>query len=40
LEVDMVLARKLAAGVAELTALGLFFGMIWIWAAVMAGPGV
>lgn len=36
----MVLARKLAAGLAELSALGLFFGMIWIWAALLAAPGV
>jgi len=36
----MVAARKLVAGLAELLSLGLFFGMIWIWAAVLSGPGV
>lgn len=36
----MVLARKLALGLAELLSLGIFFGMIWLWAALLAGPNV
>ncbi len=36
----MLLARKLALGFAELSSLGLFFGMIWIWAALFSGPSV
>lgn len=36
----MVLARKLALGFAELASLGLFFGMIWVWAALLSGPSV
>lgn len=36
----MIIARKLAAGLAEAASLGLFLGMIWVWAAVFAGPQV
>ena len=36
----MILARKLVAGAAEVASLGLFFGMIWVWAALLAGPQV
>ena len=36
----MTAARKLAAGLAEIASLGVFLGMIWLWAAVFAGPHV
>ncbi len=36
----MIVARKLAAGLAEILSLGLFLGMIWIWAALFTAPGV
>ena len=36
----MLIARKMVAGTAELLSLGVFVGMVWLWAAVMAGPGV
>ncbi|TCR62707.1 hypothetical protein EV560_110255 [Bosea sp. BK604] len=36
----MVLARKLALGLAELASLGTFLGMIWLWAALLSGPNV
>lgn len=36
----MILARKLAVGVVELLSLGLFLGMIWVWAALLAAPSV
>jgi hypothetical protein len=36
----MIAARKLAAGLAEILSLGLFLGMIWIWAALLSAPGV
>lgn len=36
----MILARKLAAGLAEAASLGLFLGMIWVWAVVLSGPQV
>lgn len=36
----MLIARKMIAGTAEIMSLGLFVGMVWLWAAVIAGPGV
>ncbi|KFC68975.1 hypothetical protein FG93_03597 [Bosea sp. LC85] len=36
----MVLARKLVVGMVELASLGLFLGMIWLWAALLAAPSV
>ena len=36
----MIVARKLAAGVAEIGSLGLFLWMIWLWAALLSGPHV
>ena len=36
----MLIARKLMAGAAEFFALALFGGMIWVWAALAAAPGV
>jgi hypothetical protein len=36
----MIVARKLAAGMAEVLSLGLFLGMIWVWAALLSGPQV
>ena len=36
----MVIARKLMAGAVEFLALALFVGMIWVWAALAAGPNV
>ncbi len=36
----MLIARKLIAGAAEFFALALFLGMIWVWAALAAGPSV
>ncbi len=36
----MLIARKLMAGAAEFFALALFVGMIWVWAALAAGPKV
>lgn len=36
----MIAARKLVVGLAEILSLGLFLGMIWVWAALMSGPGV
>lgn len=36
----MIVARKLAAGMAEVVSLGLFLGMIWVWAALLSGPQV
>jgi hypothetical protein len=36
----MTVARKLAAGMAEVVSLGLFLGMIWVWAALLSGPQV
>ncbi len=32
----MVAVRKVAAGLAELASLGLFLGMIWLWAALFS----
>mgnify|MGYP003394191700 FL=1 len=32
----MVAMRKVAAGLAELASLGLFLGMIWLWAALFS----
>lgn len=36
----MMIARKMVAGTAEIMSLGLFVGMVWLWAAVIAGPNV
>ncbi len=36
----MIAARKLAAGLAEILSLGIFLGMIWLWAALASSPGV
>lgn len=36
----MIVTRKLFAGLAEILSLGLFLGMIWIWAALLSGPNV
>ena len=36
----MIVARKLAAGIAEIASLGLFLGMIWVWAALLSGPHI
>jgi hypothetical protein len=36
----MIVARKLAAGLAEIASLGIFLGMIWVWAALLSAPGV
>lgn len=36
----MIATRKLLAGLAELLSLGLFLGMVWVWAALMAGPRI
>lgn len=36
----MFMARKLAAGLVELMSLGLFLGMIWVWAVALSGPQV
>ena len=36
----MIVARKLAAGIAEIASLGIFLGMIWVWAALLSGPNV
>jgi hypothetical protein len=36
----MTAARKLAAGVAEIASLGVFLGMIWLWAALLSAPHV
>lgn len=36
----MVIARKMVAGTAEIFSLGIFVAMIWLWSAVIAGPGV
>lgn len=36
----MMIARKMVAGTAEIMSLGLFVGMVWLWAAVIAGPSV
>jgi len=32
----MIVMRKVAAGLAELASLGLFLGMIWLWAALFS----
>jgi fructoselysine-6-P-deglycase FrlB-like protein len=39
-EVLMTAARKFAAGLAEIASLGVFLGMIWLWAAILSGPHV
>ena len=36
----MTTARRVAAGVAEIASLGLFLGMIWLWAAAFSAPGI
>jgi len=36
----MTAARKFAAGLAEITSLAVFLGMIWLWAALLSGPHV
>lgn len=36
----MVVARRMLAGVAEIMSLGVFVGMVWLWAAVASAPGV
>lgn len=36
----MIIARKLVAGLTEILSLGLFLGMVWVWAALMSGPQV
>ncbi len=36
----MIVARKLAAGIAEIASLGLFLGMVWVWAALLSGPNI
>jgi hypothetical protein len=36
----MTAARKFAAGLAEIASLGVFLGMIWLWAAIFSGPHV
>jgi hypothetical protein len=36
----MIAMRKVAAGLAELASLGLFLGMIWLWAALFSGVQV
>jgi hypothetical protein len=40
MEAFMAVARKLAAGLVELASLGLFFGMVWLWAALASAPNV
>ena len=36
----MIAARKVAAGFVEIASLGVFLGMIWLWAAILSGPHV
>ena len=36
----MSTALKLLQGLAEIGSLALFAGMIWLWAALAAAPGV
>jgi hypothetical protein len=36
----MIVARKVAAGIAEIASLGLFLGMVWVWAALFCAPGI
>jgi len=36
----MIVARKLAAGIAEIASLALFLGMVWVWAALLSAPNV
>ena len=36
----MTVARQLAAGIAEIVSLGVFLGMIWVWAALLSAPNV
>jgi hypothetical protein len=36
----MVAVRKVAAGLAELASLGVFLGMIWLWAALFSSAQV
>lgn len=36
----MSVAVKLIQGIVEIGSLALFAGMIWLWAALAAGPGV
>ena len=36
----MIAARKFAAGFAEIASLGVFIGMIWLWAALLSSPHV
>lgn len=36
----MIVARKLAAGLAEIASLGIFLGMVWVWAALLSAPNV
>ncbi len=36
----MTVARKFAAGFAEIASLGVFIGMIWLWAAIFSAPHV
>ncbi len=36
----MIVAKRMAAGMAEIISLGAFIGMVWLWAAVVSVPGV
>jgi hypothetical protein len=36
----MTVARKLAVGIAEIASLGLFLGMVWVWAALLSAPNI
>lgn len=36
----MALAGRMLAGMAEIMSLGVFVGMVWLWAAVVSAPGV
>ncbi len=36
----MTAARKIAVGLAEVASLGVFLGMIWLWAAIFSFPHV
>jgi len=37
---NMIVARKVVAGLAEILSLGMFLGMVWVWAALLAAPQV
>jgi len=36
----MIVARKVVAGLTEILSLGMFLGMIWVWAALLSAPQV